>query len=171
MDRLAELRRVSGAGNVGAPDLTPEPQPAKGGGLFSKKSPAPPAPAVVDLEAGHGAAPAPKEGFLEGFFKDVEAVKEDIQAIRDAIRQMEGIQADSLVAQNSKEVELSQALNAVIHETNPRAARAKAILESMREDTVKMAGGKGNPSEYRIKQNLSSTLTRKFGTYLGCMHT
>lgn len=42
---------------------------------------------------------------------------------------MSDIQAEALVAQNAKEAELSKLLQDVIHETNPRAQRAKATLQ------------------------------------------
>lgn len=53
----------------------------------------------------------------------------DIQAIKEAIRRMGDLQAEALVAQNAKEAELSKLLQDVIHETNPRAQRAKAVLQ------------------------------------------
>ena len=53
----------------------------------------------------------------------------DIQAIKEAMRRMGEIQAEALVAQNAKEAELSKLLQDVIHETNPRAQRAKATLQ------------------------------------------
>ena len=53
----------------------------------------------------------------------------DIHAIKEAIRRMSDIQAEALVAQNAKEAELSKLLQDVIHETNPRAQRAKATLQ------------------------------------------
>jgi len=164
MDRLAELRRFSGAAAV-AIDVEPEPKGGSGkliGGSSGKQSSAATGAGMADLEVGNGSPPA-KEGFMKAFFKDVEQVKEDIQAIKDAIRKMESIQSESLVAQNAQEAELSTALQHVIHETNPRAARAKAVLQTMREDTNKLASAKGGaPSEYRIRENLTNTLTRKF---------
>ncbi len=39
------------------------------------------------------------------------------------------IQAEALVAQHAQEAELSTLLQGVIHETNPRAQRAKAMLQ------------------------------------------
>lgn len=60
----------------------------------------------------------------------------DIQAIKEAMGE---IQAEALVAQNAKESELSRVLQAVIHEINPRAQRAKNMLQArfgaMREST------------------------------------
>ena len=35
-------------------------------------------------------------------------------------------------------------------------------MQKMKEETTKMAGGKGSPSEFRIRDNLTNTLTRKF---------
>lgn len=164
INRLAELKRAS-AGNAAAVaiDVAPEPAPAKSlfgaGRRASASSAAAPAAGNVDEEMG---GMPKKEAFMEGFFKDVEQVKEDIQAIKNAIKEMENIQSESLVAQNAKEAELSQSLQTVIKETNPRAQRAKAVLQSMREETNKMAGGHGPPSEFRIRDNLTNTLTRKF---------
>jgi hypothetical protein len=167
MDRLAELRRFSGAAAV-AIDVEPEPQNAKGGsgklfgGSSGKQASAATGAGMANLEAGNGGPPA-KESFLAAFLKDVEQVKKDIQAIKEAIREMNSIQSESLVAQNAHEAALSTALQAVIHETNPKAACAKAPLQTMREDTNKLASAKGGaPSEYRIRENLFNTMTRKF---------
>jgi hypothetical protein len=49
--------------------------------------------------------------------------------VKEAIRRMGELQAEALVAQNAKEAELSKLLQDVIHETNPRAQRAKAVLQ------------------------------------------
>ena len=68
-----------------------------------------------------------------------------------------------MVAQNSKEAQLSQEVKAVIDSTNPKAQRAKQLLQRMRDDTNKMVKGSKSTSEFRIRDNLTNTLTRKFG--------
>jgi hypothetical protein len=96
------------------------------GGSSGKQASAATGAGMANLEAGNGGPPA-KESFLAAFFKDVEQVKKDIQAIKEAIREMNSIQSKSLVAQNAQEAALSIALQAVIHETNPKAACAKTL--------------------------------------------
>lgn len=55
--------------------------------------------------------------------------QEDINAIKEAIKRMGSIHQDAFLATTGpKEAKLSQELNAVIQETNPKAARAKALL-------------------------------------------
>lgn len=122
-DRLAELRRASGAGNLSAQSSVARPEPA--GGLFAKRKAS--AAPVADIET--GTSVESKQSFMEGFFTAVESVKGDIQAIKEAIRRMGEIQAEAVTAQNAKDSELSRLLQAVIHETNPRAQRAKSMLQ------------------------------------------
>lgn len=124
-DRLHELRRASAAGAINnspsvAIDIKPDPVKKQRGASIAQQDPA------VNAGAATGAT---KQPFMEKFFEEVEGVKADIQSIKDAIKKMETIQSESLVAQNAKEAELSKALQDVIHDTNPRAARAKAMLQ------------------------------------------
>ncbi len=106
--------------------------------------------------------------FMSDFFSDVEVTKEDINAIKEAIRRMNTIHQDAFLATTGpKEAKLSEELNAVIQETNPKAARAKAALTKMKDDTTKLrSDSRCNPSQLRIRDNLTGTLTRRFGTSL-----
>lgn len=149
-DRLAELR-------------------AKGGGTPSDS-------VGIDMTRlqgrgdGAGAAPsaavtnASQPQYMNDFFTDVEATKEDINAIKEAIRRMSGIHQEAFLATTGpREAKLSQELNAVIQETNPKAARAKKMLSKMKDETTKLRqDSRCTPSQLRIRDNLTNTLTRKF---------
>jgi t-SNARE complex subunit (syntaxin) len=70
-----------------------------------------------------------------------------------------------LATTNDKEAELSAELKPLVEETNKKANVAKQILQKLREDTEKMKISDKNVNangEVRIRENLVSTLTRKF---------
>jgi t-SNARE complex subunit (syntaxin) len=103
---------------------------------------------------------------MEAFFKDVELVKQNIAAIKEASRRIAQINQNVVQAANmEKELENSSELEPVIKQTNTNAKIAKQLLQKMREDTdkLKTAGGAAKQTpEVRIRENMNNTLTRKF---------
>jgi len=150
-DRLTELR-AKGGGGAGSmpPDSVGIDMTRLQGGT------------VAAAAAGVTGSAQPQ--LMNEFFTDVEATKEDINAIKEAIRRMNTIHQEAFLATTGpKEAKLSQELNAVIQETNPKAARAKAMLSKMKDETIKLRqDSRCNPSQLRIRDNLTNTLTRKF---------
>lgn len=105
-----------------------------------------------------------KPTFMSDFFQDVEVVKADIVAIREATKRVADINQQAMLATTAeREAELSQGLNPLIQETNKRAAHAKALLQGMRDNTASLReSNQVKQSELRIRENLQNTLTRKF---------
>ncbi|GAB5029977.1 epimorphin family [Nannochloropsis oceanica] len=150
-DRLTELR-AKGGGGTGS-------MPSDSVGIDMTNLHGGPAAAAAT-----GAAGSTQPQFMNEFFTDVEATKEDINAIKEAIRRMNTIHQEAFLATTGpKEAKLSHELNAVIQETNPKAARAKDMLSQMKDETTKLRQDtRCNPSQLRIRDNLTNTLTRKF---------
>ena len=66
-------------------------------------------------------------------------VQEDINALKEAIKKMNTIHQEAFLATTGpKEAKLSQELNNVIQETNPKAARAKASLNVSKQGKASM---------------------------------
>lgn len=105
-----------------------------------------------------------KPTFMSDFFQDVEVVKADIVAIREATKQIADINQQAMLATTpEREAELSRGLNPLIQETNKRAGHAKGLLQGMRDNTASLKeANQTKQSEIRIRENLQNTLTRKF---------
>lgn len=103
---------------------------------------------------------------MQPFFNDVELVKNNIHAIKDATKRMQEInQAVVQATTSDKEQSSSSELEALIKSTTKKASIAKQILQRLREETENLL--KANPKaknspEIRIRENLVNTLTRKF---------
>jgi t-SNARE complex subunit (syntaxin) len=104
------------------------------------------------------------KSFLTEFFGDVELVKKHVNVIKNVTKRIGEIQQQVVLATtNDKEAELSAELKPLVEETNKKANIAKQILQKLREDTERMKSKEtGQQSEVRIRENLVSTLTRKF---------
>jgi t-SNARE complex subunit (syntaxin) len=106
------------------------------------------------------------KSILTEFFGDVELVKKNVNLIKNVTVRIGEIQQQVVLATtNEKEAELSAELKPLVEETNKKAQVAKLILQKLREDTERMktSDKTGNiAGEVRIRENLVSTLTRKF---------
>ena len=123
---------------------------------------------VAGLVANASAAGGTGGGdFMQEFFGDVEIVKANIMALKDATRKIADINESALQATTTdREQNLSNELDPLIKATNKKAAVAKQLLQRLREDTDQMkktgAQGAKQTPEVRIRENLANTLTRKF---------
>ena len=102
--------------------------------------------------------------FMEGFFKQVDQIKADIDGIRGATKSVAGLQHEAAEAVGDKaEREVSDRLNAVVTPANKRCMRAKATLKAIGTDTKALEKDKdAKPSEIRIRKNMHATLSQKF---------
>ena len=155
VDRLAELKRSSstfensnpmreGAGDV---------EMGAGGGL---KRPS------AGGDGGDGAA----SKFMAEFFAEVDTIKTGIKEIKTASKKIQGInQAMVLATTSEAEAKLSAELNPLVSRTNQTSKRIKQVLSDMADSTttLKANAKKGEfVNEIRIRENLQSTLSRKF---------
>lgn len=100
--------------------------------------------------------------FMQEFFHEVEVVKEGIKAVKEATSRIQDIAEDSLMAVSEKaEAELSKELEPIIAAANKRAKQTKEILKQMKDETDQRKE-QMKPSEVRIRENLCTTLTKKF---------
>ena len=75
--------------------------------------------------------------FMETFFKDVESVKDDISQIRAATRDVSRINEQAkLATKPEKEQQLSAELDALLVQTNQKAAHAKVGMPVQSENMV-----------------------------------
>jgi t-SNARE complex subunit (syntaxin) len=102
--------------------------------------------------------------FLVDFFSNVEKVKKNVNIVKQVIKRISEIQQQVVFAtSNDKEAELSAELKPLTEETNKRANTTKQILQNLKVETEKMKqNADAKQSEIRIRENLVSTLTRKF---------
>uniref|UniRef100_A0A7R9WLG1 t-SNARE coiled-coil homology domain-containing protein n=1 Tax=Pseudictyota dubia TaxID=2749911 RepID=A0A7R9WLG1_9STRA len=101
---------------------------------------------------------------METFFRDVESIKADIEAVSKATKRIGEINEDAVLATtDAKEAQLSNELRPLVDATNKRAKRTKNLLALLKEDNEKLKKeGDVKQSDMRIRENLCNTLTRKF---------
>ena len=117
-----------------------------------------------DVETGHKkkTVETPKINYMEHFFREMENIKADIEAIGQATRAIRELHEKALSATtNEEEDSLSRQLKPIIEATNNRAKRTKTLLGLLQQETTKLQDeGTLNASDVRIRQNLNSTITR-----------
>jgi len=118
----------------------------------------------IDIKEDDSLTGKKDKSVLTQFFGDVELVKKNVNMIKNVTIRIGEIQQQVVLATtNDKEAELSAELKPLVEETNKKANIAKGILQKLREDTERMkANDKTGNGEVRIRENLVSTLTRKF---------
>jgi t-SNARE complex subunit (syntaxin) len=118
----------------------------------------------IDIKEDDSLTGKKDKSVLTEFFGDVELVKKNVNMIKNVTVRIGEIQQQVVLATtNDKEAELSAELKPLVEETNKKANIAKGILQKLREDTERMkANDKNGNGEVRIRENLVSTLTRKF---------
>jgi hypothetical protein len=97
--------------------------------------------------------------YMESFFQDVDNIKADVDAIRDATQRVGEINEEAIKATTtSKEEELSRALKPLIDKTNKRAKRTKNLLALLKEENIQLVkegkapgGGGVAPSDLRYE--------------------
>lgn len=88
---------------------------------------------------------------MEHFFREVESIKVDIEAVTSATKAIGDINEHALQATTTEEEnELSRKLRPLVDETNKRAKRTKTLLGLLKEETKKLQGeGKVKQSDLR----------------------
>lgn len=93
-----------------------------------------------DVESGMQQQQQQQPKYMESFFNDVDMIKSDVDAIREATKRVGEINEEALKATTtSKEEELSRMLKPLIDKTNKRAKRTKNLLALLKEDNMKFA--------------------------------
>ncbi|OQR94857.1 syntaxin [Achlya hypogyna] len=102
--------------------------------------------------------------FMEKFFVDVEDMQADLGKIVLATDRISELNHQALLATAAGEEQtISQELCLVIDATNKIAAHAKGMLELIKKESAEKKKDKTvAASEIRIRDNMSTTLTRKF---------
>lgn len=117
-----------------------------------------------DDEEGDVEMAKPQAKYMQAFFRDVDSIKADIDAVKVATQTIHQINEEAQMATTSeKENELSDRLRPLVQSTNVRAKRTKNMLALIKKETDTLKeGGEAKSSDVRIRENLSNTLTRKF---------
>jgi len=102
--------------------------------------------------------------YMTNFFKHVEDINADIKAVSQASKDITMINEKSMRATTTaEEKSLSKKLGPLISSTNKRAKNTKQLLGLLKEDTDQLkAEGKLNASDVRVRENMNTTLTKKF---------
>lgn len=102
--------------------------------------------------------------FMSAFFKEVDGINADIKAVSQASKDIAMINERAMRATTtSEEQKLSNKLGPLIDSTNKRAKRTKDILGLLKQETDQLkAEDKLNASNFRVRENMNTTLTKKF---------
>jgi len=102
--------------------------------------------------------------YMTTFFKEVDGINADIKAVSQASKDIAIINEKSMRATTTAEEKaLSKQLGPLISTTNKRAKRTKVLLGLLKEETGKLkAEAKLNASDVRVRENMNTTLTKKF---------
>ena len=88
-------------------------------------------------KGGSGGGSQPEH--MEKFFRHVDFVKEDIDAVKEATKRIGEINEEAVLATTtSKESESSRILRPIVDETNKRAKRTKNVLALLKEENEKL---------------------------------
>jgi hypothetical protein len=86
-----------------------------------------------------GAVKEEQPTYMTHFFGEVETIKSDIQAVKDASTKIEKLSEEAIHATTTeKEQALSQKLKPIVDKTNKRAKRTKNLLGLLKEETKKL---------------------------------
>eukprot|EP00531_Pseudo-nitzschia_arenysensis_P000116 CAMPEP_0116142690 /NCGR_PEP_ID=MMETSP0329-20121206/15045_1 /TAXON_ID=697910 /ORGANISM="Pseudo-nitzschia arenysensis, Strain B593" /LENGTH=313 /DNA_ID=CAMNT_0003637947 /DNA_START=134 /DNA_END=1075 /DNA_ORIENTATION=- len=108
--------------------------------------------------------PPEENKYMTTFFKEVDGINADIKAVSAASKEIAVINEKAMRATTtSEEKSLSERLGPLISRTNKQAKRTKTLLGLLKEETEKLkAEGKLNASDVRVRENMNTTLTKKF---------
>ncbi len=93
----------------------------------------------------------PTTDYMDDFFRHVDAIKADIDAVTKSTKDISKISEQSMIATTTAdETMLSKKLKPLIDSTNQRAKKCKNLLGLLKEDTASLkAAGKLNASDIR----------------------
>mmetsp|Transcript_13823 Transcript_13823/g.33460 ORF Transcript_13823/g.33460 Transcript_13823/m.33460 type:complete len:302 (+) Transcript_13823:114-1019(+) len=105
-----------------------------------------------------------KVTIMDHFFREVDNIKADIEAVSEAAKTIDKINEEAMRATTTaEENKLSKQLKPLIDSTNKRAQRTKTLLGLLKEESEKLEKEeKLNASDLRVRKNMTTTLTRKF---------
>lgn len=95
---------------------------------------------------------------MEHFFREVETIKDDIECVKTATRQIGEFNEAAIQATSSdEENDISRQIRPLIDNTNKRAKRSKTLLGLLKEESQKLqSNGKINPSDLRYVPKYNS---------------
>lgn len=102
---------------------------------------------------------------LKSFFEQVNLIKGDIDAVKSACKEMDTLTEAALLTGNEKSgASAKDRITTLLNATNKRVAHAKALLQTLRDETkaLKADTKRAKPAEIRVRENLQNTLTRTF---------
>jgi hypothetical protein len=93
----------------------------------------------------------PQAKYMQSFFRDVDSIKADIDAVKVATQTIHQINEEAQMATTSeKENELSDRLRPLVQSTNVRAKRTKNMLALIKKETDTLKeGGEAKSSDVR----------------------
>mmetsp|Transcript_1849 Transcript_1849/g.4100 ORF Transcript_1849/g.4100 Transcript_1849/m.4100 type:complete len:315 (-) Transcript_1849:3208-4152(-) len=102
--------------------------------------------------------------YMASFFKEVDRINADIKAVSKASKDIDIINEQSMQATTTTEEQsLSKKLSPLVASTNKLAKEAKKLLELLKQETEELKKeGKLNASNVRVRENMNTTLTKKF---------
>ena len=90
-----------------------------------------------DVEMGEIASGQPTH--MDHFFREVDSIKEDIEAVKQATKSIGDINERALQATTTEEEnDLSRQLRPLVDQTNKRAKRTKTLLGLLKDETKKL---------------------------------
>lgn len=105
-----------------------------------------------------------QQRYMTSFFTELDGIKANIKAITQASKEIEMINEKSMRATTTAEEKaLSLKLGPLIADTNNKAKKSKTLLGLLKDETDQLKEqGKLNASNARVRENMNTTMTKKF---------
>lgn len=105
-----------------------------------------------------------QQRYMTSFFTELDGIKANIKAITLASKEIEMINEKSMRATTTAEEKtLSLKLGPLVADTNNKAKKSKTLLGLLKEETDQLKEqGKLNASNARVRENMNTTMTKKF---------
>ena len=130
-DRLGDLPSWALQEAQAEPENQPPPQQASSKGRKKKHQ--------LDDDMGDVEMGKQQPKHMEHFFREVETIKEDIEAVKKATKSIGDINEAAIQATTTEEENvLSKRLRPLVDQTNKRAKRTKNLLGLLKEETKKL---------------------------------
>ncbi len=158
MDRLRELQSGSGQSSIGI-NTTSRPSRQTTAMVMNGTDSA----ILMKNHLNSSSAGGGKTGDASQFFSDIDMCKRHINTIKETSLKVADITQEAILAtSDEKEAELNSQIKPLLDSTNNSANWTKSMLKELKSQTAQMKEMDPTNTEIRVRDNLLSTMTRKF---------
>jgi t-SNARE complex subunit (syntaxin) len=158
MDRLKELQSGSGQSSIGI-NTTSRPSRQTTAMVMNGTDSA----ILMKNHLNSSSAGGGKTGDASQFFSDIDMCKRHINTIKETSLKVADITQEAILAtSDEKEAELNSQIKPLLDSTNNSANWTKSMLKELKSQTAQMKETDPTNTDIRVRDNLLSTMTRKF---------